>query len=470
MAKSDAGTAANPVWNLFKSVRLTIFILIVLAIASIVGTLIPQQEGAMGFARELSPGMLRLFKTLDLFDVYHALWFRFIIAALALNLIICSIDRFPAAWKRLKALPKPDRAKPFENLPSERCFTIKGSMDDMAGRVAAFMKSRYRNVCEKDAGKDYFVYGDKGRYSRMGVYIVHLSVLLILMGGIIGSFFGFEAFVNIAEGESVDEVRIRGSQIPQKLPFQIRCKKFFVDFYANGAPKEFRSDLEFIENGKLVRKGSLLVNHPITFQGITFYQASYGRIPGDRVRIKVSRKGSDPENREMVVSLGKDVDLPGKDGRFQVVTIRPNFMRMGPAALIKTDSAQGEEKSFWVFQQREMIQKRFPGIFEKFPKLNPASYAPYVFYLLDFESRYYTGLQANRDPGVFLVWIGCFLMVAGFLVTFFQSHRQFWVKIESEKEKLTVSVAGNANKNPVGLERNLDRLANKLRHHLADEG
>ena len=67
MAKSDAGTAANPVWNLFKSVKLTIFILIVLAIASIVGTLIPQQEEAMGFARELSPGMLRLFQALNLF-------------------------------------------------------------------------------------------------------------------------------------------------------------------------------------------------------------------------------------------------------------------------------------------------------------------------------------------------------------------------------------------------------------------
>ena len=120
MAKSDAGTAANPVWNLFKSVKLTIFILIVLAIASIVGTLIPQQEEAMRFARELSPGMLRLFQTLNLFDIYHALWFRLIIAALALNLIVCSIDRFPAVWKRLKALPKPDRAKPFENLPPER--------------------------------------------------------------------------------------------------------------------------------------------------------------------------------------------------------------------------------------------------------------------------------------------------------------------------------------------------------------
>ncbi|MBW1772289.1 MAG: cytochrome c biogenesis protein ResB, partial [Deltaproteobacteria bacterium] len=77
--------------------------------------------------------------------------------------------------------------------------------------------------------------------------------------------------------------------------------------------------------------------------------------------------------------------------------------------------SQGEEKTFWVFQHQEMVKKRFPGIFEKYPKLNPASYPPYVFFLEEFESKYYTGLQANRDPGVFLVWIACFLMVVGFL-------------------------------------------------------
>lgn len=450
MAKSDAKAGANPVWNLFKSVKFTIFILIVLAIASIVGTLIPQQEGA--------------------FDMYHALWFRLIIAALALNLIVCSIDRFPATWKRLKALPKPDRTKPFENLPSERSFSIKGPLNGTADRLSSFMKARYRNVREKHTGKDYFIYGDKGRYSRLGVYIIHLSVLLIIVGGIIGSLFGFQAFVSIPEGQSIAEVTPRGSQTPRKLPFQIRCEKFFVDFYHNGEPKEFRSDLQFFENGKLVQKGSLLVNHPITFRGITFYQASYGKIPGDKVRIKISRKGNDHESRVMVVPVGKSVDLPAKDGRFQVVTIIEDFMRMGPAMLIKTTSPQGEEKSFWVFQRQEMIGQRFPGIFEKFPKLNPASYSPYVFHLMDFESRYYTGLEASRDPGVFFVWLGCFLMIGGFLVTFFLSHRQFWVRIKGKEKKLTVSVAGNANKNPLGLERDLNRLVNKLRHHLADEG
>lgn len=460
----------NPVWNLFKSVRLTIFILIILAIASIAGTLIPQQEGAAEFAQGLSPGMLRIFDALDLFDMYHALWFRLIIAFLALNLIICSVDRFPTAWKRIKTRPAPDRSKPFDNLPPERIFTIKGSLGSAAEQLKAFMQARYRNVSDKREGKEYFLYGDKGRYTHMGVYIVHLSVLLIIMGGIIGSFAGIEAFVNIAEGETVDAIRMRKTRATYPLPFQIHCKKFTVEFYKNGSPKEFRSDLQFLADGKVLKEGALRVNHPITFQGITFYQSTYGEIPGGPVRIKILRQGSESEAEELVVPMEKPFPLPGKDGRFEVATVRDNFMRLGPAALIRVYPPEGEEKAFWVFQRQQMIKERFPGIFEKYPKLNSASYPPYVFFLEEFQSMYYTGLQANRDPGVFLVWIGCFLMVGGFFVTFFTSHRQFRVRIQGKKDKLRISIAGNTNKNAVGLERDLDNLTSQLKDRLGDKG
>lgn len=470
MQKPDAVKSENPVWNLFKSVRLTFVILIILAIASIAGTLIPQQEGAMGFAQKLSPGMLRLFDGMGLFDMYHAIWFRLIIAVLALNLIVCTIDRFPTAWKRLKAHPRPDRSKPFENLPPERMFTVKGSMNTVAERLEVFMKSRYKNISDKREGKQYFIYGDKGRYSHVGVYIVHLSVLLILMGSIIGSFFGLEAFVNIAEGESVDTIRLRKSNNPYKIPFQIHCKKFTVNFYKNGAPKEFRSDLQFLVDGKIMKEGALLVNHPITFKGITFYQSTYGKIPGDQVQIKISTQGSEQKTNDMAVTMGKAVPLPGKEGQFEVVTVRDDFMRLGPAAFIRVQPSQGEEKAFWVFQHQEMVKKRFPGIFEKYPKLNPASYPPYVFFLEGFETTYYTGLQANRDPGVILVWIACFLMVVGFFIAFFTSHRHYRVWIQSRNDKLKISVAGNTSKNEVGLERDLDQLTDRLRVYLGDEG
>ena len=98
--------------------------------------------------------------------------------------------------------------------------------------------------------------------------------------------------------------------------------------------------------------------------------------------------------------------------------------------------------------------------------LNPSAFKPYTFYLEDLESKFYTGLQVNRDPGVSIVWIGCFLMIGGFFVTFFMSHRRIWVRVSSEKQGSTISIAGTSNKNPVGLQRELSHLGIDLNGYL----
>ena len=470
MAKSSAHKNSNMVWNFFSSVKLTLVLLIILAIASLFGTLIPQQEGAVEFARGISPGMFQLLSSLNLFDMYHSSWFRIIIGLLALNLIVCSINRLPTTLKLFRALPRADRSKPFENLSPERDISVKGDMDEVGERVANFLKRKYKRVETKDSPEGNFYYGEKGRSSYFGVYLVHLSVLVILIGGIIGSLFGFEAYVNIAEGDAVDTVALRQKMTPKKLDFSVHCEKFIVEFYENGAPKEYRSDLTFLVDGKVVQQGSLLVNHPITFRGITFYQSSYGTMPG-KVHLKISKGENDPQTLAMEVEQGKPVPLPGRKAQFQVLQIDDNLKgMMGPAAMISVKSEQGDEMQFWVFQYVEMLRKRFPGAMFKAPILNPSSFKPYTFFLEKLENQYYTGLQVARDPGVPLVWVGCFLMVGGFFITFFTSHKRVWVRVVKRKGKTRISVAGRANKNPIGMERELELVTSALQNLFIGEG
>ena len=78
------------------------------------------------------------------------------------------------------------------------------------------------------------------------------------------------------------------------------------------------------------------------------------------------------------------------------------------------------------------------------------------------ETRYYTGLQVNRDPGVPFIWTGCFMIVAGFVVTFFTSHRRVWVHLSDDDRGSTIKVAGTASKNKVGLQRELERITRNL--------
>jgi cytochrome c biogenesis protein len=462
MKHSSSKGQSNIFWDFFASVKLAIVLLIILAIVSILGTLIPQQQGAAEFASRLSPSMLRTFSALDLFDMYHSIWFRVLLGFITLNLIVCSLDRWPATWKRFTIRPEPDREKPFEGLSSERsCPTVEASKES-ADRVGRLLQSRYRQIREKEVEGNRFFYAERGRLSHFGVYFVHLSVLLILVGGLVGSFFGFEAYVNILEGEQTDTVMLRRGMRPLKLNFDVRCDRFMVDFYENGAPKEYRSDLSFLVNGKETKKMSVLVNHPVEFMGVTFYQSSYGAMPGKMVDLKISGPGD--VITAMKVESGKTVGLPGGEGAFRVVDSRGDIMNMGPAIMISVQpTSHTETLDFWVFKNEEHALSKLPEPMRQSPKFNPAAFKPYTFFLDGLETRYYTGLQVNRDPGVPVVWAGCFLMVVGLFFTFFTSHRRIWVRVLSVGPGAKIDVAGTANKNPVGLERELDHLMQIIR-------
>lgn len=455
---SEGDRRAFSLWRAFSSIKLTLFLLVLLAVTATFGTLIPQQESAMELADRLSPTLVKLLATLQLFDLYHSWWFRLIIGALAVNLIVCSIDRFPASLKRFRFSPKAGREKLFENPVPGRRFTVKGPFDRVSMLLEGELKRQYRKTEKKDGDQATYYFVQKGRTSYFGVYLVHLSVLLILAGGIVGSLFGFEGFVNILEGEGVNKALLRKSRVSRPLPFTVRCDKFTVEFYPNGTPREYRSDLVFLANGETAYQGPLRVNHPITFQGITFYQSSYGTIPGKKARL--SLKSENPEGNVMIeAETNKPFPLPGKEAEAAITEMRSDFMRMGPAVLLMIRPRAGDEVQFWVFKNHTMIEERFRGLFERFPKFNPSSYKPYTFFLESMESRYYTGLQVSRDPGVVLVWIGFVAIMVGLFVTFFLSHRSIWIRLSQDKNGAQIAVAGTSNKNTVALERELDKLA-----------
>lgn len=469
MTKSISTKTPNTVWRLFSSVRLTIVLMIILAAASVVGTLIPQisQPESFTFARDLSPRVFRLFTALDLFDVYHSLWFRFLIVCLALNLTVCSIDRFPGTWRLFRKTPRPDRKRPFENLPARQDFVVDAKWEQASVPVTHLLRRHYRKIVVKETPNDLFFHAEKGRYSRFGVYIVHTSVLLILIGALVGSLNGFEAFVKISEGEKTDTVQLIRKPASLKLPFEVRCDKFTVAYYDNGTPREYLSELTFLVDGKPVEKTRVRVNHPVTFRGITFYQSSYGRVPGKIVRLKISRDGN---TRMVETEAGKPAPLPGGEGRFSVADVKPDFMGTGPAVLLAIQPSKGKEQHIWIFRAYEKILGMLPGPMRQSPKFDPSSFKPYTFSLIGIETGYYTGLQVSRDPGVPIVWAGCFLIIVGFLITFLTSHVRMWVRLSKKGRKIRVRVAGTSNRNPVGLEREEAHLADALRSLFEKQG
>jgi len=444
----------------FSSLKLTISLLIIIAVVSILGTIIPQQyDGGESFSH-LSPGLVKAFKSLQLFDIYHSALFIILMCLLSLNLIVCSLNRFPTSWRLFKRIPSLDRSKPFENLSPDRDLTIEKEPNEVIARVENLLRRRYKRVRRKDTANTAFFYAQKGAYSHFGVYIIHSSILIILAGAIIGSLLGFEAFVNLSEGESTNTVHLGKQNRVKELDFTVRCDRFSISYYDNGMPKEYRSNLSFLKNGDIIYQGPLLVNHPITVNGIRFYQASYGPIPGGQAYIDI-RKGNE-EGTTITVKQKDTFYLKEKDAKVTIKRLEENLMSMGPAVLINIQSPEWNMR-FWVFKYIERIKQGIPGLFKKVPKFNPGLFEPYYFKLNKIESRYYTGLQLSHDPGVSIVAFGSFFIIIGFIITFFASHKRFWVKVDEYEGRSRISVAASSNRDPVGLERETHNLIRHLK-------
>jgi cytochrome c biogenesis protein len=451
------------VWSFFSSVRLTIALLAIIVLFSIIGTVVPQRDAAAQLALQIPPGLFSFLQMMQIFDLYHSVWFFLLMGLLSLNLIICSINRFPQAWRHFRAKPSPENIDVFQELSEGAIINTKQDQTFIAEIAGIAMKSRFRGYqCQKTTDGLY-LFGDKGRVSYFGVYVVHLSILILIAGVMISSIFGIEGYVNIGEGQTVNKIDLRDKDQTLLLPFAVRCDLFTIEFYENGAPKTYRSELTFLKNDQVASQGQLLVNYPLSFEGFRFYQSSYGLASASKASLSLFENGK--KSQDISVGLGETFVLPGKEGKVKVLRVEGNLMNMGPAVKLAVVSAQGETV-FWVFRHIDKIKEANPGIVQQIPMFNPGLFRPYVFVIGGVQEKYYTGLQVNSDPGLLVVAAAAFLMFIGLMLVFFSSHRQVWLRVDVQGENTRISIAGRSNKNAVGLQRDIKDILTRIKVRL----
>jgi cytochrome c biogenesis protein len=453
-------------WNFFASVRLTVVVLIALAMLSIIGTLIPQNLHPEEYFHTFGPFYFQVMAILDIFDMYHSWWFQSLILLLNVNIVVCSIDRLQKSWGVLFPKVREFNLEQFRQRKSRVELKVQGRLDQLQESYRAIVAKGFSFSRIEQSPSGVIIFAERGRWTRLGVYIVHLSVVVLLIGALVGSRTGFDGYVNIVEGQSTDTIELRSGGA-LTLPFTIRCDDFNVQFYEGGQrPKEFRSSLTILEKGQPVLQKHIVVNDPLSYKGINIYQSSYGKAEGAEesapvapreVSIVFRSQASGMEyDRKMI--LGQSVALPEGLGTFTLVEYRPaaEFMNtpLGPSLVGKLSPKEGKEETI-------LLPLRFP----KFDAMRRGQVVIVVTDALPMgEPRYYTGLQVNRDPGVPLVYTGFILMIVGCMVTFFMSHQRLVVELQpgdgSQECKLMLS--GTANKNKFAFKEKLQRLARTL--------
>jgi len=440
-------------YDLFRSLKLTIFLFILLAILSIIGTLITQNATRSDYIQRYGLGLYEVLNFFNLFDMYHSWWFSAILLLLVINLIFCSINRFPGVWSQISRPPTGLEDSMLKALPYVERVQIKTKGEAKADEnIRNYLKKRFGNPIPFEAESSITLFSEKGRFSRLGVYITHLSLLIILIGGILGSLYGFKGHVEILERETVDQIflRIKDQEVPKPIDFSVRCDDFKITYYdlpgrKEKHVKEYTSLLTILENGKEVLKKTVQVNHPLHYKGLAFYQANYGTVHDVILGIQWRSK---KEKTTFKGPEGVTVPVPNSNNLIRVLQYTPQVHNFGEGVQVVLFKPNQEPRPFWLLKA--------------FPKFDEQRQDEFILTFEGDSPREYTGLQVTKDPGVWVVWIGCSLMIFGLIVSFFFSHQRVWVRIPKSPGGEIV-LAGSANKNRLGFEKTFGQLVDRVR-------
>jgi cytochrome c biogenesis protein len=445
-------------WTFFSSVRLAVGIFSLLIITTLLGSLILQrpiaEPGQM--ERVYSPETIRWLEWIGFTDVFHAWWYLLLLLLLAVNLTVASIDIWPRFRRRTLSF---DPFASEDSLP-QPVYRVPhgGSPEELTPHLSRLIARKFRRPVVQRGGDRHLLGAQSGRLAHLGVYVIHAGIILILIGGMIGAWRGFEGQIQLSPGDETQfyfDRREPGKRVP--IGFTVRCQDARVEFHPDGTPKAYFSDLEILEEGKVVVAKTIRVNEPLRHKGISFYQATFGQKPVDEKTIfHLTLTDRKTGRREAIVIDPREEGVFGRV-KIQVTNYLPEFpfeieghrRNLGESLQVSLSEGGEPPESIWLFREfpdfdRKTRQGRYALSFNRFER--------------DFRVQNVTGIQVARNPGISLTWFGSSLLLAGLLATFLIPHRKLWVHVTNSE----ILVAGTSHRHPETFARKVKRIIGEI--------
>lgn len=456
------------IWNFFASVDLAVALFIIISIGAAIGTIIPQQSDpdvvVRFFSKFLSiSGAARVYdivNLLDLNNVYHSWWFTFLLFMFALNLVVCSVDRLPRLLKSYKSPFQPLSLQVLEKMPLKKELKIEGDIKIGEIVIDVLRKKGFSTDIAKIENGITQIGARKWQKSKLAIYLTHFSILIILAGALIGTFFGFRGNMNIVEGSGLDfAISDEGKAIP--LNFRVVCDKFEIEYYENTAiPKAFRSYLRIIENGQSVKFNGkeevvLEVNQPFSYKGITFYQASYGFQPSEHAEFRFTY--FDRKGREIPIKarFEEKFKIPDSLVTASVIDFSPALGVDEQGRLFNMSTDMINPAVLLSFEEGQKRTQKW--ILKKIPETWETPYGKLKFN--ELWGAQFTGLQVRKDPGVPLIYIGSIMLCIGLFISLFLRPLNYFINIDRK----TITFYSPSMKNRVIVERQINDIINLLK-------
>ena len=337
--------------ELLSSMRFAISLLVVLAIASIVGTVLTQDDPYPNYVNQFGPFWADIFRALSLYTVYSAWWFMLILIFLVTSISLCVIRNGPKMIADMRSWKDKVREGSLRAFHHKAEFTTQAPRVDVAAHLAVVASEHGYRWKMKDTEGATLLTAKRGALTKLGYIFAHLAIVVICIGGLLDSNLPirFQMWVGgkspirgngvinsigpehrlspsnitfrgnawVPEGENVSTAILNQSDgsVIQDLPFSIQLNKFIVDYYSTGMPKLFASDIVVIDHQTGERiPARVEVNKPFTYDGVSIYQSSF-EDGGSKLDVSAwPMTGTVTKPLALSGLVGGNTPLPGPDG------------------------------------------------------------------------------------------------------------------------------------------------------------
>ncbi|GMT43625.1 MAG: cytochrome c biogenesis protein [bacterium] len=409
--------------NLFSSTKLGIFLLLVIVIVAIAGTLVEQGKPIQYYYDLYGSATAGWIIRLSIDKIFGSLWMIIPTSLLIVNLIYATLSRLPVMIKSV-ALPK----QFHHNSKINDKFLIKDK-DVAIENSSTILKSYHYKIYTLEDGS---LFAHKGVVSRFGAVVVHLSILIVLFGALLGAIYGYKNYIAIDSGDTEPVPEINAS---------IKVDRFWMNYWPDGSIKQYNSKLSIIKNDKVVHTQTIDVNHPMDYAGMRFFQAGYGKSYDkikEAVVVLYDRQKKNVIGEPIVVQWNKWRTIGPYD--IKIVDFVPDFYFDAKKGYVTSKSLEYNNPAVRLQVKGPKATPPFIWEFLKYPGFTLRGFTGKDAVIVSsITPIYYTGLQYAKNPGANWIWFGSIIMVIGFIMSFFMYYRRIYITFDDDEKSLLVA-------------------------------
>jgi len=444
-APPRAGLRLDPInrlWRLLCSVKLALSLILAIGILTFLGTAIsqvppPMRQDPLLVERWLTAMVGRygaatpVLQATGMFDVFNSMPYRLLLGLIAIQVCVCTLNRFPAIWRNVSSVPFQRRVSYYQAADQHARADLASDPDEAVGALgAAWSRLGYRVVVE---GGQH-VYADRYRWARLATFVNHLGLIMILVGGATTGLFGQrnDGFV-IPTGAT--------RAVGLGTDYRVQLDSFTDEYYLDGGAKDYRSEVVVYDGDRELDRATVRVNEPLVVGPVKIHQAYFGSSIVMQVR-----KGG-----QVIYQDSVPLAYTALPYGFRPV----GFFRL-PGEGLSVDLVAPESGSDEAVRAGQVALFAFPAGADVtadplfgglLTQRQPQSWQGLEFTFLR-ESQF-SGFQAVRDPGAPIFFLAAGLMLAGILIVFYFPHRKLWALVRPRAEGGSeIWLAGVCPRNP----------------------